>query len=300
MYHKKVCLLIGDLPVTYASAYCLFGTVGAVGYYLIKGCDALRIKLSLSGLARKTLPRDHYHQLSGLIYAMLKEANPSFSEWLHDRGFEDNSKQFKFFCFSRLITHPSEVQYLGEKKSEVHFITDNAALYISSPVREFLENLVSFLLTRSEIRLAGQLLRIESALALGKQHFSESEAFKAVTPIILTKKVEEHTTPFYIRAYQTPEEFDDYLTRNAREKWRIYSGKQSDDLTLKCDKQYLQRKGRSTACKIQIMPQEVMIGSIVPVTVTGSPEEVEFMYDVGLGQKNSFGMGMIEKIGIRY
>ena len=48
----------------------------------------MRIKIILKNLRNKAFKRDHYYQLSSVVYNMLREANPKYSKWLHQKGYE--------------------------------------------------------------------------------------------------------------------------------------------------------------------------------------------------------------------
>jgi CRISPR-associated endoribonuclease Cas6 len=50
------------------------------------------------------LPVNYQYELSGWIYKTLHFGNPEFSEWLHNHGYVDGNKKFRFFTFSGLKT----------------------------------------------------------------------------------------------------------------------------------------------------------------------------------------------------
>ncbi len=260
----------------------------------------MRIKVILKEAKNKAFKRDHYHQLAGMIYNMIRKSNPEFSSWLHEKGFMDGNKKFKFFCFSRLVAPRDHYEYIGENKELILFKSNQVSLYISSPIEEFLTNLIEFFLAEDYVKLGDHTLKVDSARALTAPDFGEKTVFKVITPIVLSKRVEGYNTPFYIRAYQSPDEFDEYLTKNAKEKWKIFTGQENADISLQVDRTYLEKKGKRTSCKINLSPNQTIIGSVVPVIVSGDPEIIRFLYDVGLGQKNSLGMGMVELAGYKY
>ena len=260
----------------------------------------MRLKIVLKGVMNRAFPRDHYHHLTGTVYDMIRRSDPDYSKWLHDDGFKTGNKKFKFFNFSKLLPEPGQYIYAGDRKEILIVRSDTATLYISSPVGEFLKNIVDFLLTNPQIRIADHILEIERATALSDPEFGEAATFKTLTPIILTKRVEGYDTPFYIRAYQTPEEFDEYLTKNAVWKWETFTEEEAPDICLTVDRDYLQKKGMASSCKIYYSRDQVLIGSNVPVKIKAPQEVIHFLYNVGLGEKNSTGLGMVEKTGYRY
>lgn len=260
----------------------------------------MRIKITLTGLRNKVFKRDHFYQLSGLIYSMLGNSNPEFSSWLHNNGYKNGNKSFKFFNFSRLLTKGRNHEYLGENKDLILFKDRKAYFYVSSPVKEFLNSLIDFLLAENTIKLGDHILEVENALAMPSRNLSKEVMFKSITPVVVSKSTVEYDTPFYIRAYQKPDEFDEYITKNAKEKWKIFSGEENGDILLTADKSYIKRKGRRTACKIELTSNQLLFGSIVPIKAEGDPSIISFLYDTGLGEKNSQGMGMVEVINKVY
>ena len=259
----------------------------------------MRVKLKISGLKNKRIPRDHFHQLSSLIYDMIRKANPDYSKWLHDEGFLDGSKSFKFFCFSKLLPENNEYVKAGDNGDLMVFTRDIATVYITSPVREIMQHLVDFLLLNRDIRLLNHNLVIQNAFALSAKFEDGEELFKCITPIVLSTRSDDHKTPFYLRAYQDPVKFNEFLTRNAREKFRIFSGEESS-VSVTVDSDYLERTGRKSNMRIKIIEDIEVFGSLVPVKISGTGEEIAFLYDTGIGEKNSLGMGMIEIAGKRF
>jgi len=259
----------------------------------------LRFKIILAGLKDKVIKRDHYYLLLGLIYKIMKEIEPEFSDWLHNQGFLDGNKRFKFFNFSRLLNWKEKIEIINNGK-DILFKDNIAWFYISSPVKKFAENLTKFLLLNKNVKIGNLDLEVISARAILTEFSDRVETFKTITPIILSKRVETFEHPFYIRAYQSPDEFDHYITKNALEKWKIFSGGEPKDYKLEVDREYLKTNGKRTACKVYFSKDQILVGSNVPVKVYGDKQFIEFLYDVGLGEKNSMGFGMVEKVGLSY
>jgi len=236
----------------------------------------LRFKIILAGLKDKVIKRDHYYLLLGLIYKIMKEIEPEFSDWLHNQGFLDGNKRFKFFNFSRLLNWKEKIEIINNGKD------------------------IKFLLLNKNVKIGNLDLEVISARAILTEFSDRVETFKTITPIILSKRVETFEHPFYIRAYQSPDEFDHYITKNALEKWKIFSGGEPKDYKLEVDREYLKTNGKRTACKVYFSKDQILVGSNVPVKVYGDKQFIEFLYDVGLGEKNSMGFGMVEKVGLSY
>ena len=257
----------------------------------------MRIKIEFSGFENVVLPRDHYYLLAGMVYKMIETSNMDYSRWLHDYGFTDDSKKFKFFNFSRLFS--KDYVYTGEKKNNMLFKSDKAWMYISSPIEEFMKYLIDYILILNTVKIGRNKIKIDIARGMVQNKFSNEETFKVITPILLTKKVEEYNKPFFIRAYQDPEEFDEYLKRNLVEKIKI-KRELDPNIEVACDKEYIKRKNKLTACRINIIRNESVIGNILPIKIKGDPKTIAFIYDTGLGKSNSLGLGMIEQVGKRH
>jgi len=230
---------------------------------------------------------------------MIQKANRDYSKWLHDEGFLDGKKSFKFFCFSKLIPEKNAYVKAGNNDEMIVYTKDIATLYISSPVREIMQHLVDFLLLNREIRILNHNLIIQNAFAFTENFEDGEELFKCITPIVLSTRNDEHKTAFYLIAYQDPVQFGEFLTRNVREKFRIFSGKESG-VSIVVDGEYIERVGKKSNLRINIVDDIEVFGSVVPVKISGTGEEIAFLYDTGLGEKNSLGMGMIEIAGKRF
>ena len=67
----------------------------------------MRLKLTLKTQPTSVLAYDHHHALRAVIYKVLQRADPVFSEWLHEQGYEAvGKKKFKMFSFGLLTGKP--------------------------------------------------------------------------------------------------------------------------------------------------------------------------------------------------
>lgn len=62
----------------------------------------LTLKVLSSGL-KYSIPISYHYELSAAIYKILASSDVAYAEWLHDNGFNCDTKRFKLFTFSDLV-----------------------------------------------------------------------------------------------------------------------------------------------------------------------------------------------------
>lgn len=81
----------------------------------------------------KVLPINYQYELSSWVYRTIHTGNPEFALWLHDHGYMNGRKQFKYFTFSNLIVE--KVRISGDR---LELVSNSCFMDISF----FLENAV--------------------------------------------------------------------------------------------------------------------------------------------------------------
>ena len=162
----------------------------------------MRFKLTLT-VNKETygniLPLNYQYELSAVIYKILSRASESYSNWLHDNGFniEQYGKQFKLFTFSRLIIDDFKI------------LTESERIIVNS---KYVEWVVSFLPEKStETFIQGIFLNqmievgdkkskvqfyISKVLAIPPPKFETEMSFLALSPICVRDKRNNGTTEY--------------------------------------------------------------------------------------------------------
>lgn len=226
------------------------------------------------------LPIAYHSQLQGLIYNVLSD-NPEYSEFLHDIGYGDKPQSFKLFVFS-LLSGPSRI--------EPPYITfyDYMSFELRSPVSDFCNIILMSVNYRDSFYLMHQQLKLDSCTISHNRIEAENISIRMLSPLCL------HSTYYEEKKrktrYFTPldPDFNKLLNLNLSHKYSAAFGKEpSKEIRLTCrslseDDKYVTKFND----KIYITAWNGQYD------LSGRPDILSFLYDTGLGDRNSQGFGM--------
>lgn len=113
--------------------------------------EPLRIRLVFEGQGGELDVPTHYNELvQGLIY---RHVDPELAGYIHDGGYPEGPRRFKFFTFSRLL---GRWERAGDRLRFLGPVT----LVVASPLRGFVPILASRLLSRDTVQVGNQPVRI--------------------------------------------------------------------------------------------------------------------------------------------
>lgn len=226
------------------------------------------------------LPIAYRYFVQSMIYNAL-ESNSGFSQFLHDSGYINENRGYKFFTFS-----PLSGNYQIKNKKII--FSDNISLEIRSFEPEIIRLLICALKDGSKTDIGRNTLTVEKCVLSNKIFYQPIVKIKTISPI--TAYV---TRDYTNRIYFSPEDndFNQLIVNNAKRKW-LSAGKSEDDFILSFK-------------HIDTMPIKKEVTTYKKSYITawhggfvleGNPEVISFLYNVGLGSKNSQGFGMFEVI----
>jgi CRISPR-associated endoribonuclease Cas6 len=125
----------------------------------------VRLTLSVGKNEGLILPTNYNHLVQAAIYHNISRA---LADFLHERGFLLGKRRFKLFTFSRL-----EGRYMLDRTKKQFVYTSDLILYISSPVKKFIEDIANTIVKRG-------------FLFLGNNRLNVAEVFK---PIIVDRVI---------------------------------------------------------------------------------------------------------------
>jgi CRISPR-associated endoribonuclease Cas6 len=263
----------------------------------------MRLKLTLS-TQDKILPLNYNYFLSSAIYKLLRFGSEEFADFLHDKGFQLNGKQYKLFTFALRFN-----RMLNNSKV-IHLLSKKVTLYISSPlIDDFIQNFIIGTVEHQSFEISDGINKckfsIQQVETIAQPEFKEINFFKMLSPMVLStvEKDENKTHQHYLRYDNSIEEINRVFNQNLKNKFKLIYGNDysDDDLILVWDKDYidkrLKEKKRLTK-KISIMknhehPIEI-IANEIPFTLSGNSELIKVGYECGFGEKNPTGFGMVE------
>lgn len=224
------------------------------------------------------LPINYNHILQAIIYRTLS-VMPDYSEFLHERGYSTGQRQYKMFQFSQL--------------KGAYKITDKKIMFYSSVEFEIRspEPLLIHLLnggfqydgiTFGEKRYRNIRTRVADFTVEEQQLYINMK-----TPIVVysTDPLTKYTD------YYSPkdQEFYEGIRQNADNKYAAYYGVEPEEYIE------IQKFGDTAAKKMVTKYQgHYIIAWYGKYILSGKRKYLDFLYQVGIGAKNSQGFGMFE------
>lgn len=238
----------------------------------------MRLKINLKGKKNFKVPFNYNHILSSIIYNKIVDLD--FAYELH------TSNSFKFFNFSQLNIPKRKIVEDGilSKNGKLNF-------YLSTPNDLLAKNLVSGFIDDLEIKFRNEKLIVEKIEALRTPDFSEKSEFKTLSPINIRDVNEENK-----RIDLAPsDKFFKGIENNLIKKYCVFNDLESTDKKIKVysemanvkRKRITIPKGPNTTYHRAYMMDLILEGDV---------DLIRFAYDVGLGEKNSMGFGMIKYV----
>lgn len=239
----------------------------------------MRLEIILKGKNNFKVPFNYNHILSAIIYNKIADLN--FANELH------SSKSFKFFTFSQIYIPKRRIVKDGiiAKDGVISF-------YISSPNDFLIKSLVDGFLEDLEINFQNQKLTIQKIEALKTPEFSSKSEFKTLAPIIVRTK-KEIDGELKIWDLAPSDKFFKSLENNLIKKYIKFNNLTKTDkkINIYSDMNFVKRKrisinkGNATTHHRAYMMDLILKGDL---------DLIEFAYDVGIGEKNSMGFGMVK------
>lgn len=239
----------------------------------------MRLEIILKGKNNFKVPFNYNHILSAIIYNKIADLN--FANELH------SSKSFKFFTFSQIYIPKRRIVKDG-------IIAKNGVIsfYISSPNDFLIKSLVDGFLEDLEISFQNQKLTIQKIEALKTPEFSSKSEFKTLAPIIVRTK-KEIDGELKIWDLAPSDKFFKSLENNLIKKYIKFNNLTKTDkkINIYSDMNFVKRK------RISINKDNATThhrAYMMDLILEGDLDLIEFAYDVGIGEKNSMGFGMVK------
>ena len=241
----------------------------------------MRLKIHLKAKNNFKVPFNYNHIVSSIIYNKIIDLN--LAHELH------SSNTFKFFNFSQLNIPKRKIAENGiiSKNGVINF-------YLSSPNDLLIKNIVNGFVDNLEVKFKNEKLTVTKIEALKTPKFREKSEFKTLSPINIRdsqeingklKRVDLAPSDKFFRGIKT----------NLIKKYCIFNELDDTDKEIKIysemanvkRKRITIPKGPNTTYHRAYMMDLILEGDL---------DLIEFAYDVGLGEKNSMGFGMIKYI----
>ena len=225
-----------------------------------------------------TLPIASCETIQGLIYKALSE-DPLYSESVHEKGKRFDGRKFKLFTFADL-----KGKY--ETGDGVIMYSSEVVLTVRSSDSYIIQLLFLYFNKNEYVRLGNNSVAVGEVRLEDTHIFENRVTVRTLSPITVYRtEANGHTV------YFSPDDghFCDAIVSNARRKWASRFGS-DEGFSLRvttCEgARYIKRATRFKTTFITAWHGRFVL--------EGTPQVIDFLYQTGLGSKNSQGFGMFE------
>lgn len=246
----------------------------------------MQFKLKFEFNGELVLPIAHHHIIQGLIYNILS-GEPGYSAFLHDQGYQNGSQDFKMFVFSRLA---------GKYTVNMPSITfyNEVTLEIRSPLDQFCGIFFMALMHKKDFRIGQKRVYLASCSVSNKGITRDEVRISMLSPVCL------YTTCYdggiKKTRYISPcdDDFYDMINQNLCHKLEaIYDFDGYPEVSIEVFSCTERDKYVTTFKETKITAWNSRF------ILRGEPFLLEFLYNAGLGTKNSQGFGMFRIDGVK-
>ncbi len=242
----------------------------------------MQLKVTFNVNKPVSLPLGHHAAIQGMIYNLLGRSS-DYSDFLHDIGYRNGAHSFKLFVYSTLMG-PHTIN-----NGRIIF-DSNIRLEIRSPKSEFCNILLDTLQNVSTVKLHHQQLFISECSFSKKSISTDSVNIRMLSPLTLsTTYYEEDKKKTH---YISPSEpgFGEALQKNTANKYKAaYNEDLNNNISLEITS--LTDEDRYVT---KFNNRIYINGWNGTYKLSAAPEVLSFLYDSGLGSRNSQGFGMFE------
>jgi len=226
------------------------------------------------------LPINYHHILQGIIYHALEQQS-EYSKFVHDNGYVNEKRKYKLFTYGllrgRYIIKNKQIIFTEEVSFEIRCIEPGMLRLIKSYI---MQNGVSY---------GDQHYSDVDVCIFDREITSENISIRMVSPICVYSTMSGTKATKYYNP--TEEEFCKYVNDNFKRKYEAYTGIAVDsDIRLEVKKVSSKDKYVTRYKNYYITAWR---GQYI---LSGKRQYLDFLYQTGLGSKNSQGFGMFEVV----
>lgn len=236
------------------------------------------------------LPISYHSEVQGMIYRILSQS-PAYSAFLHDEGYFLNGRKYKLFVYSLLTgkydIHMPEIIFQGDFSLEVR-----------SPKQNFCELFTSALMKDISLELNHQPISLSSFEVHSDRIDTDHVQIDMLSPMCLhrTEKIDEEQSKTIYLAPTDPD-FNRYLNMNLHHKLAASEDREPYEeihlAPLYPDHGGMQKRDKY----VTRFDNRILINAWRgKYRLSGDPRDLSFLYDAGLGTRNSQGFGMFRII----
>lgn len=237
----------------------------------------MQLLIELKKIDQFSLPVNYNYLLQSMIYNLL-DNKENLSRKIHETGYQIEDKHFKLFTFSLLRgqykIHGKRIEFLDKVRFEIRTVDKNILLTI-----------VESLLNLETLRIGQNLVKILNVKIGHKKLTGNSYKIRMISPLVVRSTDPETKKTWYYNPFERV--FKSRIIENLERKFQAYYHKvpigvfDIEPINFSLDN------------KIVTKYKDYLItGWKGEFEIRGDAEVLDFLYQVGLGEKNSMGFGM--------
>lgn len=250
----------------------------------------LQIKLSL--IKGNTLPINYQYQLSSWIYKVIERADSEYSDFLHNKGFQNEGRRFKMFTFSQLDMRPYEVS-----GNQITLLGKEISLIVRFAIDSSLNHFITGLFMQQRFALGDRHnavgFEVTGVETITPAEFQKTMRYQCLSPICVSRMRQDRTAE-----YVSPEDsgYGRLLVQNLVRKTAALVG--TTDMPIDAPEFHFRLlnnpRKKGVHIKENTEGHTQVIGYLFHFELTAPVELHEIGYDAGFGEKNSMGFGCVE------
>ena len=256
----------------------------------------MRLKLILNCQPNGTLSLNYAYALQAVIYKVLERADPEFSHWLHEKGYDASGRNFKLFTFSELRGTPFRI---NRDTQTIQYGTNRLTWVVSFCVDAQVEKFVMGLFQNQRLEVVtpgGRMdFDVQNVEILSPPPLSTTTRYRATMPICISENQEGRAQA----AYLSPSDahFEQLFFSNLENKFKAAHG--TDTPILNPESPTLKILSEPRSRKFDVIKKNLsrpigVKGYQFDFEITAPIEWQRIGYDAGFGGKNSGGFGFCE------
>ncbi|NPA74610.1 MAG: CRISPR-associated endoribonuclease Cas6 [Euryarchaeota archaeon] len=241
----------------------------------------MRVKVHLRGSG--ILPFNYHYQLSAAMYHYKKLADAELSARLH------YSTDIKTFTFSEIMVPKRRIRTREPKGIEI--LDDYSYIIYSSPVKEYIEAVVTGMLSEPALRIGRLKFTIARIEVLETPDVDWKDVhFRTLSPVVVsTRNSEDKKVP----VYPTEPQWYVNVEKNIKHQYEEVHGEVPDG-RLNIEVMHFKTKGYEFKKNKDGKIEEGYIKAVHGhFRFRGVPELIKFAYEAGVGERGAQGFGCL-------
>lgn len=248
-----------------------------------KGKRSMQLFIKIRLQEPLVLPLSYHHIVQAAIYELVSSGDEEMGRLLHDEGASYEKRKYKLFCFSSLHgrsrVRNKRIAFSEYMYFEVRSVNEDFIRVLNSEIR------------KKGIRFGEKRYPVEYTKVRQRQIHQNRIQVRMLSPV--TVRVTDPRSGESRSVAPWEDRFPGFINANFQRKYESWYGVPPEEsvgiswtaIDRKKDEYVTRYKGH------------YVCGWRGTYELTGSPEALTFLYDTGIGSRNSQGFGMIELEG---